>query len=110
MLPWDQRQPVHEKPYMRRGERISPSRRELVDYAKEGAMNPTTRSSIRRAPTTDARLAEAVRRLHELGPRLVCELEYEIEELREQLQVLREVASTPPEGRAAELVGLLKTA
>ena len=75
-------------------------------------MNPNpSHTSIRRAPTTDARLAEAVRRLHELGPRLVCELEYEIEELKQQIVALRGTIQGPPvEGKGAELVGLLKGA
>lgn len=70
-------------------------------------MNATTQSVIRRAPTTDARLADAVRRLHELGPRLVCELEGEIEDLQQQLAALRDAISSEP-GKGAELVGLLK--
>lgn len=70
----------------------------------------TNESCIRRAPATDARLASAVRRLHELGPRLVCELEYEIESLRSQLDALRQHAAEPvPRGRGAELVGMLKS-
>lgn len=65
-------------------------------------------SSIRRAPTMDARLAQAVRKLHELGPRLVLELEAEIEELQGQLARLRETAGHTP-GKGAQLVGMLKS-
>lgn len=64
------------------------------------------KSSIRRAPTMDVRLASAVRKLHELGPRLVVELEAEIETLQSQLTRLRETATEA--GRGAELVGMLK--
>lgn len=79
--------------------------------ATEGVLMNTNPSNIRRAPTTDARLAEAVRRLHELGPRLVCELEYEIEELKQQIAALRGAIQSPPvEGKGAELVGMLKGA
>lgn len=64
-------------------------------------------SAIRRAPSMDVRLAQAIRKLHELGPRLVLELEAEIEELQAQLATLRETAgqSSP---RSKELVGMLK--
>lgn len=68
---------------------------------------PPETSTIRRAPSMDARLAQAVRKLHDLGPRLVLELEAEIEELQAQLLRLRDTAGHPP-GRGAELVGLLK--
>lgn len=68
--------------------------------------NPET-SSIRRAPSMDFRLAEAVRKLHDLGPRLVLELEAEIEELQGQLARLRETAGHQ-RGKGAELVGMLK--
>lgn len=64
-------------------------------------------SSIRRAPSMDLRLAQAVRKLHELGPRLVVELEAEIEALQSQLTRLRETAGYDA-GKGAELVGLLK--
>ena len=57
----------------------------------------------------DTRLAQAVRRLHDLGPRLVLELEAEIQELRGQLAKLGETANKPTAaGRGADLVGLLK--
>lgn len=68
--------------------------------------NPET-SSIRRAPSMDARLAQAVRKLHELGPRLVLELEAEIEDLQGQLARLRETAGYP-KGKGKDLVGMLK--
>ena len=69
--------------------------------------NPET-SSIRRAPSMDVRLAHAIRRLHELGPRLVLELEAEIEELQSQIGRLRETAGQSP-GKSSELIGLLKS-
>ena len=72
----------------------------------EDYRNPET-SSIRRAPTMDARLAQAVRKLHELGPRLVVELEAEIETLQKQLERLRDTAAGEP-GKSADLVGMLK--
>lgn len=69
--------------------------------------NPET-TSIRRAPTMDARLAQAVRKLHELGPRLVVELEAEIETLQKQLERLRDTATGEPR-KGADLVGILKS-
>jgi hypothetical protein len=66
---------------------------------------PAEKSCIRRAPQTDRLLAEAVRRLHETGPRLVVELEAEIERLQKQLARLQ---NTVANQRSAELVGMLK--
>lgn len=73
----------------------------MTDYT-----NPEV-SCIRRAPTMDTRLAQAIQKLHDLGPRLVVELEAEIESLQNQLERLRTTASVEP-GKSAELVGLLK--
>ena len=73
----------------------------MTDYT-----NPET-SCIRRAPSMDARLAQAIQKLHDLGPRLVVELEAEIESLQNQLERLRATANGEP-GKSAELVGLLK--
>jgi hypothetical protein len=66
---------------------------------------PEQRSCIRRSPQSDRLLAEAVRRLHETGPRLVVELEQEIERLQRQLERLQK---TTTHARSEELVGLLK--
>lgn len=66
---------------------------------------PAEKSCIRRAPQTDRLLAEAVRRLHETGPRLVIELEAEITRLQEQLTRLQDSVANH---KSAELVGMLK--
>lgn len=70
-------------------------------------LNTPETTSIRRAPTMDVRLAQAVRKLHDLGPRLVLELEAEIEDLQRQLSALRETAGYPT-GKGKDLVGILK--
>ena len=65
-------------------------------------------TSIRRTPSSDKRLAQAIRKLHEIGPRLVLQLEAEIEELRRQLGERSDTTGQPDEGRGAELVGMLR--
>ena len=66
-------------------------------------------SRIRRRPQgDDSRLAEAIRVLHEQGPRAVCQLWDEVESLQSELEELRKNVKVEPKKEAQSLVDKLR--